>query len=504
VKYTYAYLIYFICAFSLWGRPSVRIGVLTPRTNVSDGQFADSAAKIIQEIFHEKENCDVFLERRMTMEYAAIDGDFPRHCRDPRCASALGHMFQLTRVIYGHVGKNNDRYTAQLISVDVTQERISAECSIEGTEDMSLKQVLQDAVEILTTPAAEDRETSSHRYYGEAVDNRRAMIISSSAYTAGGILWGVLGNTRYGDRLFDTEERENLSGINALAKDIPTSARAKALGNSYVAASKDADGAFFNPAGISWIDGPQVSLAYQSRFGAVNNISAAFVNKATREIGWGHTLQYTGAEASYLQEMYFGTIFSYRFNELFDRLRPVSLGAKLNMASIKTTGGTGDNAVEGSGFGIGLDVGGMAELSDRIDFGFVFYNLPYFTNYNRETATTSGVTYWEAQAPVFRLGGTFDVRYGTFFIAEGQIPLYADQPWRMAGGVEQRIFQYVLARLGAYKDILESRESPWHWTMGLGVDIPLRERSIKGGVSYEINTSGKLRDVWDFSMHFEL
>ncbi|ERP38761.1 hypothetical protein [Chitinivibrio alkaliphilus] len=502
--YKYTAYIFFILVLGahIYAAPATRIGVLTPSTNVEEGAFGDSTAHIMRDVFHEMAGYDVFLEPRMRREYAVIDGDFPTYCRNPRCAAALGRMFRLNRVIYGRVDRNDDRYAVELVSIDVTQEYISAECAIEGQPDMSLEEVIEEALHLLTHRNDTPLSLRSSRYYGEAVDNRAAMGISSASYTALGAFWGILSNDRHSTNLYDLVDSEDLSGLNALSKDIPTSARAKALGNSYVAASKDAYGAFYNPAGISWISGPEAAVAYQSRFGAVHNVSAAFVQKATREIGWGHTLQYSGAPDSYLREIYFGTLFSYKFNELFDLLRPISLGAKLHLASLETTGGIGNNAIEGSGFGMGLDIGGMAELSDRIDFGFVFYNVPYVTNYN--SSTRGGVTYWEPQAPVVKLGGTFDVRYGTMFIAEGQMPLHDDQSWRMSGGVEQRIFQYVMTRLGAYRNIQESGESPWHWTMGIGVDIPIREKTIRGDFSYELNTSRTMRDVWDFSILLEL
>ncbi|MGM0443444.1 MAG: hypothetical protein ACQEQV_04590, partial [Fibrobacterota bacterium] len=459
----------------------------------------------------------VYLEKRMRQEYTAIDDDFPEFCRDPRCAAALGRMFRLNKMIYGSVAQNGNRYGVELFYIDVIQEKVAGRCSIEGAPGDSLSDVISDAVTLLTSANPRQETVSSNRYYGEDVENQGRMLISSGAWIATGLVWSLASTDWYAQDLYDTypDLKEDLVGVNALTKDMPTSARAKAMGNAYVAVTGDAYGAFFNPAGVAWAEGPQGAVSYQSRFGMLDAVSASFVNKATREIGWGHTFQYTGSPDSKLQELYFGSIFSYKFNNLFGKLRPFSIGAKLHLASLKTTGSEGENAVEGSGMGIGLDIGSVIELSDRIDFGFLFSNVPYVTNFNTKAVTLSDPAaageqeygYWEPQAPYFRLGGTFQVRYGTMFTAEGQMPLADEQAWIMAGGVEQRIFQYVLTRLGAYRRILADQQEPWHWTMGLGAEIPVQDKYIRGDVSYEINTNaygGELRDVWDFSLNIEL
>ncbi|MCP4295463.1 MAG: hypothetical protein GY786_07640, partial [Proteobacteria bacterium] len=187
---------------------------------------------------------------------------------------------------------------------------------------------------------------------------------------------------------------------------------------------KDAYGAFYNPAGASWVDGMEASVSYRNHFGRLSSMSASFVGKATREIGWGHTFSYSGSGQSYFQELDFGTIFSYKFNDLFGKLPPFSLGTAVNFASTRTTGGIGSEYdQEGTEFGFGLDFGMLIELSQKIDLGLVFNNVPHVMIHNNKT---QGLRSVEHRPASFKMGSTYEVGYATLLIAEGTFPLYLD------------------------------------------------------------------------------
>jgi hypothetical protein len=229
-------------------------------------------------------------------------------------------------------------------------------------------------------------------------------------------------------------------------------------------------------------------VTYQDRFG-FDNIAASYVNKATREIGFGQAFLYSGDKDGLLTEMSFISAAAFKFNVQNRFLYPFSAGASLKMVSKYFKKGSLD-AVGGPGFGVGMDLGLVWKLSEPIKYGLLLRDLPVIVRYNN---TVTGKQYFQSEATTLHMGGTFKVGYTTFLIAEGQLPLYEDQGWKMAGGIEQEIFGLMLLRLGAQKTIMSPIQTPWKVTAGFGVkvDMPtplLKNLSLDG--SYEYNTLG--------------
>jgi hypothetical protein len=478
---------------------TTRIGVMTPFTNKNDSELAKKSVKLIKNRLHELGGYDVFNQPRMEEAYEAFRKKFPSYCHEPRCISVLGSSLELERMLFGTVVDNGDRYAVEFMLVDVNSRDVISSCELEGDAGVTLEDVIVGGINALTEQEDERLSEQMTRYFGEEVDNKKAMLISSGSVVAAGLAMAFIGIEPQDERV---EIKEKYSGIDPSALSMPQSARAKGMGNCYIAASKDAYGAFYNPAGASWVDGPEASASFQNRFGMLNSFSASFINKASKELAWGHSVQYSGSPESYLMELYISSLASYRFIDLFGIMPPFSVGAKLNISSFRITGTDGSEySQDGTGYGFGADFGLLVELSKKIDYGLVLTNIPMINKYQNETR---GVEYYENSPLALSMGGTFQVHYNTFLIAEGKFPLYRDQTWRLAGGVEQRIFSYLLLRAGAEKNIFKSYDSPWHFTAGLGLDVPIKERNIGLDVSYELNTDLVLSNIWDVSFRIDL
>jgi hypothetical protein len=143
--------------------------------------------------------------------------------------------------------------------------------------------------------------------------------------------------------------------------------------------------------------------------------------------------------------------------------------------------GTGDGAVSGSSFGAGMDLGLILELSDQIRYGLTLRDLPVV---NKWKNVSTGERYFEANAATLLMGGSFRVGYTTFLVADGQIPFTNDQPWKMAGGIEQEIFKVILLRAGIQKEIDTTNDTPWKITGGFGLKL----LNVQLDGSYEYNT----------------
>jgi hypothetical protein len=137
---------------------------------------------------------------------------------------------------------------------------------------------------------------------------------------------------------------------------------------------------------------------------------------------------------------------------------------------------------------VGLDIGAIWELSRDIRYGVMFRDLPAINKWKNRT---TGEHYTEAQPPTLHMGGSYRASYPAFLTADGQIPLYADQPWVMAGGIEYEFFRMLAMRIGLQREILDGEADWWKITCGAGLKIDTRSQWGKNmtlDVAYEYNT----------------
>jgi len=187
-------------------------------------------------------------------------------------------------------------------------------------------------------------------------------------------------------------------------------------------------------------------------------------------------------------------------------LPPISLGAALKMINTRyNPSGVGEYSSfdqTGQGFGVGLDVGLRAQISEEIAYGAVLKDFPSFViEKNLETGK-----YTEFNPVVLLMGGTFAAGHSTILFAEGQIPLYEDQVWKMAGAIEQVFFNVIRGRIGVRKTIQSiERSGDLVLTTGLGLRLKtdwVFGSSLNFDASYEYNTINVFSNVLNFSMLF--
>jgi len=405
----------------------------------------------------------------------------------------IGKSLQIDRMLFGSIDIMDNRVGIKLTLIDVLLRQTIGSVSLLGDPGVTQVDVMKAAVAKLHGNNAADT-LHLDKYFGPQVNNKKQFYLSSAGFLGAGLLWGAINYAIDGDANKYTAEYidEDLSGIPSSADQIPIFARPAALANAYTALSDDAYGVLYNPAGIAWVAGAEASLAYQYRFG-LNLMAASYVNKATRELGFGHALFYCSDQDDIFREIYFVTAIAYKFNQLLPFLRPLSAGVNVKVASNRVHG-TGDGAVSGSSFGVGIDLGLILELSDQIRYGLTIRDVPVI---NRWKNVSTGENYFEANAATLHMGGTFRVRYTTLLVADGQIPFTDDQPWKMAGGIEQEVFKVVFLRVGMQKEIESPTVTPWKITGGLGLKV----KKVDFDASYEYNTL-RVFDVVNISFKF--
>jgi len=462
------------------GESKVKIGILNLENIGAANELSEKVSHQLIEIVKEIGFYETYDQSMIEDALKKVGDRMPMHCRDPRCILDIGKTVKMDRMMYGSIDINNNRVGIKLALIDVMLKQTIGSVNLLGDQGTGKVDILKAAVAKLHGNLAADTIHLT-KYLGPEIHNEKQFALSSAGFIGAGLLWGILNYAIERDvgKLTGEYGDDDLSAIPSSADQIPIFGRPAALANAYTAASDDAYGVLYNPAGVAWVQGPEAVLAYQYRFG-LNMIAASYVNKATREIGFGHAILYCADQDNILREIYFVSSAAYKFNQLLPFLRPLSAGVNLKIASNRVKG-TGDGAVSGASFGVGIDLGLILELSDQIRYGVTFRDVPVV---NRWKNVSTGHNYFETNATTLHMGGTFRVGYTTFLIADGQIPFTDDQPWKMAGGIEQEIFKVIFLRAGMQKEIENPTLTPWKITAGFGLKI----KNTDLDASYEYNT----------------
>jgi hypothetical protein len=336
-----------------------------------------------------------------------------------------------------------------------------------------------------------DAKPSVGAYYGPEVNNLSEFLWSSIAVQGAGAFYSFVNYGAGSDKtetaivLVGGPQNGALSGIPSGANQIPIFARPAALANAYTAVSDDAYGVLYNPAGMPWVEGREAVASYQYRFG-MDIMAVSYANRALRDLGFGQAVLLTTDRDGAMTEMLFVTAAGYKINQDY-LLGPLSVGAASKQVGNPVNKPSPDSPY-GQSYGAGLDLGFMWELSSDIRYGLLFRDVPAVNKW-RNRAT--GERYSEAQPPPLHMGGSYAVSYSVFMAADGQIPLYADQPWVMAGGIEYEFFRMLALRVGLQREILDEDANWWKITCGAGFKfgtVSTWGRDITLDLSYEYNT----------------
>lgn len=484
----------------------VRIGLLDVAASGGGAEFSAQASGLLAELLDEIGFYEVKRQGDIEKSFVSIKKDFPQFCTDPHCVLSVGASAGLDRMMYGSIDKGQKNFGVQLVLCDVPSKQIIQQIAIASEPGTALKDFLRAAVAKLHGQSDESLKIKLHRYYGPEVHNEKQWAVSAGATVAAALVW-ALSNGSYESIEAADNPDVVLSGIPSRAYHVPMNARPAALAHAYTAASDDAYGVFYNPAGMAWLKGREASLAYRSRWGN-SSMMAAFAGKATREIGFGSGFVYNGDSSGLYTEATFISAVGYKFHNFANLLPPLSVGSSVKMFTARYSpdpqdvGEFAQYNMEGSGLGLGLDIGLRMQLNDYICYGVVLKDIPSFT---LEKNVVRG-KYVEFNPMVLLMGGTFEVGHATMLFAEGQIPVYADQEWKMAGAIEQVFFSILQGRVGARK-VIQNNEQVHDWivTAGLGVDINTKwifGDKLRLDAAYEYNTIEVFSNVLNFSLCF--
>ena len=467
----------------------VKLGVLYLESLTGHDKLASEMTDVMTGILDSLGFYEVYLPDEIDRALANANVRKPNNCRDPKCVQGIAKALGLERMIYGTVDMNGAKCGVDIVLIDVSYGRPIESVSIEGAEGVPPKYVVQSALDRVH---GYESQADVSKYFGPEVDNVREFMWSSIAVQGTGVFYSVinygLGGASGADDIelvSGAYEKETYSGVPALSNQIPMFARPAALANAYTALSDDAYGVLYNPAGMPFAKNRETALAYQYRFG-MDLLAASYVNKATRDLGFGQAFLLSTDRDNLMTELYFVSAAGYKFNRM-PIMGPLSVGASVKMMG-NTVNSVSPDSPRGQSFGGGIDLGLMWELSQTIRYGLTVRDA---LSVNRWKNGTTGYQYSESMPATMHMGGSYRAGYTALLVADGQIPLYDDQPWVMAGGIEYEFFRIFALRVGLQREIMNEEADWWKITAGGGLkfDIePILGKYLYLDAAYEYNT----------------
>jgi hypothetical protein len=471
-------------------RGSTRLGVLWLESSTGHDQMAHELTRVMIEKLDSLRLYEMYYPEDVEKALKEARVRTPGDCRDPKCVSDIGRALGLRRMIYGSVDMIGSSYAVRLELFNVITGRPIEVVSIQGAPGVPARDVLLCAIDRVHGHPGRLHVT---QYFGPPVNNLKEFLWSTIAVQGTGIFYsminyGVGGSGGGSDVTLapGAYDKEPLSGISGASNQIPIFARPAALANAYTAVSDDAYGVLYNPAGMAWLGQRDAAVAYQSRFGVMDVLAVSYANRALRDLGFGQALLLSTDRDGAMTELFFVTAAGYRINQDY-LFGPMSVGAAIKFMG-NTVRALSLDSPRGQSYGFGMDLGFMWELSRDIRYGLMFRDIP---SINRWKNITTNRQYSEFQPPTMHMGGVYRASHSALLVADGQIPLYGDQPWVMAGGIEYEFFRMLALRIGLQREILDEESNWWKITGGAGFQFDTKAAWGKYtilDIAYEYNT----------------
>lgn len=158
-------------------------------------------------------------------------------------------------------------------------------------------------------------------------------------------------------------------------EDVELGARPLGMGSAFVATADDASAIFWNSAGLTRVDGRELTMSYMELYDLVSYSSVGYAHPLKMgKIGAGLV------SSSDIDGAYRETILA--LSAAGKIYRGLSLGS--NVKYLSSSASTGDIRI-GSGRGVSLDLGCQCSIKeDMLSLGIVFQNLVGYVSYNRE------------------------------------------------------------------------------------------------------------------------
>lgn len=261
----------------------------------------------------------------------------------------------------------------------------------------------------------------------------------------------------------------NLSFLLAVFNDYQPSARARAMSDAYISVSDDANGVFYNPAGICFAPmSASVGMAqlYGQSFSEIKTGSFVYpLPKSLGTIGVGAKVFDVDFEGyTLMSENHL--VLAHGFKLMEDIHSSVNIGWSANMYNLTMDGYNDDTAY-------GFSMGALATLHQRTKFGFAVTNLNH---------PKMGANNQHSLPRKFSMG----ISYIPYDQVTTSIEMKKDfaQDTEFMGGVELQLFEPLYLRAGVHQNPATWSAGASFRLIGVAVDYAFTQHTVLDATHY--------------------
>jgi len=443
--------------------------------------FALGLSDSVRKAFTDLGLYSVIGREQMLGNLATLKRKIPEGCSDTRCMLKIGKLLGLSKIVGGELSQDGKLYALKMTMTDVisgqTESRvwIASECS-----EADAVQLIKAAILKLHQQVPPKLSIAIKDYRGPEFSKHPLWAVTAGATIAAGLAYGLIdggltGSDDNSNTVLYTRTDDPASGIPAAFANLGYGARPHAMGYAFTALSDDADGLFWNPAGLARIQRSEISASYLKTMVDVGYLNAQYISRFSRTGAFGAGLLHNGDPV--YGEIEFISSCAKLFDEIHPALRPFAVGANVKIRTASTGEVSGEEAVTGNSFGFSFDAGMQFELADHIELGLLARDL--FSKPQKWNNTLANESYYEGTPTTLIIGGAFYADPTLLLVMDGHIPVYQDQIYQVGMGLEKVVFNVLALRAGLFQN-LEFREDR-RITTGAGLEL----RNAGCDISYE-------------------
>ena len=255
-------------------------------------------------------------------------------------------------------------------------------------------------------------------------------------------------------------------------------ARYAAMGGAGIAHVDNGLALMMNPAGVAQADRENVVAAKRSLPDGTPSLSMAYAGPLYREWSQGLGVQFEGDRLA--NETTLQGALAYDLEGLGRVWQGIKAGVEVKMYLAQVgEGGAGEDRSTGRSFGLGVDLGLQAPLTDKLTAGFAVRDAVGFL---RHTNTFTDRSYSETLPVEYRLGAAYRASPDMLLLLDGQKAMWADQADHLRLGAERNVWRFLAIRCGLHE--IFGREAVRKMSVGFGLDTDgFTDRDLKMRIS---------------------
>jgi hypothetical protein len=270
------------------------------------------------------------------------------------------------------------------------------------------------------------------------------------------------------------------SNIPGAFADIGYGARAMGMGGAYTALASDALAVIWNPAGLPYVRGTQISTMFTKQFALVPYTMVCAAKDFGAQHGVGAAFLTSGDEA--WRETTFMAGWGMRLGSVSPSLESLAVGATLKIRTVSygNNADGGPDRMRGSASGYGVDLGLRYKMAPKWTLGLLWRDAVNHLAYDNQTR---GVRYTENVPAGFLFGAALLAKPNLVFAFDWDKSLHADQHDKFAVGGEWKLFDLLFLRAGWSQSI--DIDVNGMFNLGAGIQYFTRQFGVRFDYAYQ-------------------